>query len=113
MVQHAQIAPIIFVGTEPQDFLSLASQAQIGLDDRENPFFHHLRNEVGRNYVDTAKSQRLHLRRRPNQFKLAIASGPAAAKPKLFVENPAAGSLAILKTQPAKSPIFWPNPGHS
>ena len=62
IIQPAQIAPIIFVGTKRQDLLSLASQTQIGFDDGEGSFFHHLRYEERRNYVDTGKGQRLSLR---------------------------------------------------
>src|ERR1035437_123354 len=73
IVRGTEIAPIIFVSPKGENLFFAARQTQIAVDDREHPFFRHFCKKARRNYVDAAKSQRLQLLRRPNQFNRAIA----------------------------------------
>ena len=55
----AEIAPVIFVGAEAEDFFSLGGEPQVRGDDGERAFLHHQREQTRRDYVDARKSQRL------------------------------------------------------
>ena len=53
----AEVAPVVFVGAEAEDFFALTGEAEIGIDDREDAFFGEHREEAGRNDVDAGEGQ--------------------------------------------------------
>ena len=55
----AEVAPVVFVGAEGEDFFSLSSEAEIRVDDGEDAFFGEHREEAGGNHVDTGEGERL------------------------------------------------------
>ena len=59
----AEIAPIVFIGTEGEDFFSSGGETQIRGDDRECAVFSHHRKKARRNEVDARKCQGLYLLR--------------------------------------------------
>src|ERR1700682_3957173 len=69
----SEIPPIIIIGAKAEDFFSVSSQAQIGVDDGKNSVFTHHRKKARRNYVDSRKSQRLHLLGGLNKFGFLVA----------------------------------------
>src|SRR5215467_2869883 len=86
-VHTAQVAPVILIGAESQNFFSLTSQPQIDGNNRKYAIFFDHGKKARRNNVDARESQRLHLRGRPHQFRILIAPGPATAKLKLLVKQ--------------------------
>src|ERR1035441_3669806 len=68
VLRTAEIAPIIFVRAEGEDFFSLASEAQVGGDDGERALLTHHRKQTRRNDVNARKCQRLKLLGGPNKW---------------------------------------------
>ena len=55
-----QIAPVVFIRAESQNLLAPCSEPQVGGDDRKRSFLAHHCKKPMRNYVNSAKSQRVH-----------------------------------------------------
>ncbi len=53
----AEVAPIIFVGAEGEDFFALGGEAKIGVDDGEGAFFGEEWEEARRDDVDAAEGE--------------------------------------------------------
>jgi len=53
----AEVAPIVVVGPEGEDVLSLSGEAQVGVDDGENAFFGEHRKKAGRDDVDAGEGE--------------------------------------------------------
>ena len=53
----AQVAPIVLVGAEGEDFFALGGEAEIGRDDGEDAFFGEHREEAGRDDVDAGEGE--------------------------------------------------------
>ena len=53
----AEVAPVVFVGGEGEDFFSLAGKAKVGVDDRKGAFFGEQREEAWGNNVDAGESE--------------------------------------------------------
>ena len=58
VARTAKIAPVVFVGSEGEDFLSFAGEAKIGVDDREGAFFAEHSEEARGNDVDAGEGER-------------------------------------------------------
>ena len=52
----AEVAPVVFVGAEGEDFLSLSSKAKVGVDDRKGAFLGEHREKARGNDVDAGES---------------------------------------------------------
>ncbi len=53
----AEVAPIVVVGAEGEDVLSLSGEAQVGVDDGENALFGEHREKARRDDVDTGEGE--------------------------------------------------------
>ena len=53
----AEVAPIVLVGAEGQDFLALGGEAEVGGDDGEDAFFGEHGEEAGGEDVDAGEGQ--------------------------------------------------------
>ena len=53
----AEVAPIVLVGAESEDFFALGGEAEIGGDDRENALFREQGKEARRDKVDARESE--------------------------------------------------------
>src|SRR5439155_20164470 len=95
-VGFAEVAPIVFIGVEGANLFSLRGKPKIAVDDGEDTFFRHQREQPRRNYVDAGKSQRLEVRRDADNFGLAITSDSAAAKLIVVVKKQLPGTLTLL-----------------
>jgi hypothetical protein len=51
----SQIAPVVFIGTKSKDWLTLASQSKIRIDDGKSTFFTHHVQEARRNYMNATE----------------------------------------------------------
>lgn len=54
----AKIAPVVFVGSEGEDFFSFGGDAKVGVDDRKGAFFAEHSEEARRNDVDAGEGER-------------------------------------------------------
>src|ERR1700691_4971073 len=91
----AKIAPIIFIGTEGEDFLLLGGEAQIGSNDGECAVLDHHGKETRRDYVYSGEGQGQHLRTISEKF-WPLVSGLTTTKTELLVEQQIAGGFAVL-----------------
>jgi len=55
----AEVAPVVVVGAEGEDFLALVSEAEVGGDDREDAFFGEHGEEAGGDHVDAGEGEGL------------------------------------------------------
>ncbi len=55
----AEVAPIIFVGAEGEDFFALGREAEVGRDDGEGAFFGEHGKEARGNDVDAGEGEGL------------------------------------------------------
>jgi hypothetical protein len=53
----AEVAPIIFIGAEGEDFFTVGGEAEVGGDDGEDAFFGDHREEAGGDDVDAGKGE--------------------------------------------------------
>ncbi len=53
----AEVAPVVFVGAEGEDFFSLGGEAEVGVDDGEDAFFGEHGEKAGRNDVDAGEGE--------------------------------------------------------
>lgn len=53
----AKIAPVVFVCAEGEDFFSVGSEAQVGIDDRKGAFFGEHREEARGNDLDAGEGE--------------------------------------------------------
>ena len=53
----AEVAPVVFVGAEGEDFFALGREAQIRVDDGKDAFFRHHAKESRRNHVDAGEGE--------------------------------------------------------
>jgi len=53
----AEVAPVVFVGAEGEDFLAQGGEAKIGVDDGEDAFFSEQGEEAGGDDVDAGEGQ--------------------------------------------------------
>src|SRR5438876_12198236 len=104
----AEVAPIVLVGAEGEDFFALGGEAEVGRDDREDAFFGEHGEEAQGDDVDAGESEGL--KRgwsrflRPeglsysmgNKFRFAIGADHPAAELEVVVEEEGAKSFASL-----------------
>jgi hypothetical protein len=57
VVGRAEVAPIIVVGAEGEDFFALGGETEIGGDDGEDAFFGEHRQQAGRDDVDAGEGE--------------------------------------------------------
>ncbi len=55
----AEVAPIVLVGAEGEDFLALGGEAEVGGDDGEDAFFGEQGEEAGGDDVDAGEGEGL------------------------------------------------------
>ncbi len=55
----AEVAPIVVVGAEGEDFFALGGEAEVGGDDGEDAFFGEHGEEAGGNDVDAGEGEDL------------------------------------------------------
>src|SRR5579864_1956426 len=101
----AQIAPVIWVGAEGDDSLSLGGQAQVGGDDREHTLLGDHAEELRGNDMNPGECQRCGLLRRADHLG-RIGAGLPSAKLAAFVEQEVAGGLALLHGQGSERLVF-------
>src|SRR5713226_9701907 len=53
----AEVAPVVFVGAEGEDFFALGGEAEIRVDDGEDALFRHHTKEARGNHVDAGKGE--------------------------------------------------------
>lgn len=53
----AEVAPVVLVGREGEDFFSFGGETKVGVDDRKGALFCEHGEEAGRNEVDAGESQ--------------------------------------------------------
>lgn len=53
----AEVAPIVLVGAEGEDFLALGGEAEVGGDDGEDAFFGEHGEEAGRDDMDAGEGE--------------------------------------------------------
>jgi len=53
----AEVAPVVLVGAEGEDFFALSGEAEVGGDDGEDAFLGEHGEEAGGNNVDTGKGE--------------------------------------------------------
>ena len=51
----AEVAPVVFVGAEGEDFFALGGKAEVGVDDGEDAFFGEQREEAGGDDVNAGE----------------------------------------------------------
>ena len=51
----AEVAPVVFVGAEGEDFFALGGEAEIGVDDGEDAFFGEHGEKAGGDDVDAGE----------------------------------------------------------
>ena len=102
----AEVAPVVGVGAEGEDFSALGDEAEVGGDDREDAFFGEHGEEAGGDEVDAGESERLERSRREiscfvrndgglrNRNEGVLVVDAAAAELGLDVEEKGAGSFA-------------------
>src|SRR5204862_4713502 len=104
----AEVAPMVLVGAEGEDFFALGREAEVGRDDGEDAFFGEHGKEARRDDVDAGESEGL--KRgwsrflRPeglsysmgNKFRFAIGADHPAAELEVVVEEEGARSFAGL-----------------
>src|ERR1700675_1060259 len=95
ILRLAEITPIIFIGTEGEDFFSLSGETQIRGDDGECAVFSHHREKTRRNNVDAGESQRLRMLGGLNHFRWLIADCAPATELAPLVEEKISGSFEI------------------
>src|SRR5438477_11506894 len=102
----AEVAPIVLVGAEGEDFFALGGEAEVGRDDREDAFFGEHGEEARGDDVDAGESEGL--KRgwsrflRPeglsysmgNKFRFGIGADHPAAELQMLVEEEGSGSFA-------------------
>ena len=54
----AEVAPIVLIGEEGEDFLALAGEAEIGVNDGEDAVLGEHRKKAGGNDVDAGEGER-------------------------------------------------------
>src|SRR6266478_7287775 len=96
----AEVAPIVLVGAEGEDFLALGGEAEVGGDNGEYAFFGEQGEEAGGDDVDAGEGEGLKWNRREIS-RFARNDGifvvdAAAAELVAVVEEEGAGSLAVL-----------------
>lgn len=52
-----EVAPVVLVGVESEDFFSFGGEPKVGVNDRKRAFFCEHREEAGGNEVDAGESQ--------------------------------------------------------
>src|SRR6266478_2773141 len=95
----AEVAPVVLVGVEGEDFLALGGEAEVGGDDGENAFFGEHGEEAGGDEVDAGEGEGLERRREVSRFARndrIIVVDAAAAELEVVVEEEGAGSFAGL-----------------
>src|SRR5712671_6278440 len=109
----AEVAPIVVVGAEGEDFLALGGEAEVGGDDGEDAFFGEHGEEAGADDVDAGEGKSLERgRRRFHGASVARWGGreisrfarndgifvvdAAAAELVVVVKEEGAGSLTVL-----------------
>ena len=55
----AEVAPIVLVGTEGEDFFALRGEAEVGRDDGKDAFFGEHGKKAGRDDMDAGEGKRL------------------------------------------------------
>ncbi len=53
----AEVAPVVVVGAEGEDFFALGGETKIGVDDGEGAFFGEEREKAGRDDVDAGEGE--------------------------------------------------------
>jgi hypothetical protein len=53
----AEVAPVVLVGAEGEDFLALGGEAEVGIDDGEGAGFGEEREEARRDEVDAGEGE--------------------------------------------------------
>src|SRR6267142_1691173 len=102
----AEVAPVVGVGAEAENFLALGGEAEVGGDDGEDAFFGEHGEKAGRDEVDAGEGERLERIGRANDFGGLITSGAAAAELEVAVEEEGAGSFAGLDGERSQGSIF-------
>lgn len=104
--EAAEVAPIERVGAEGRDFLAGGCEAEISVDDRENPGFSHEREQARREDVDSGEGARPKRRETPSfarnygilriRDKCVDVVDAAAGEVSAVVEEELAGGFAFL-----------------
>src|SRR5712691_1448108 len=92
----AEVAPVVLVGAEGEDFLAVGSEAEVGGDDGEDAFFGEQGEEAGGEDVDAGKGEGLQRRWFSGFGKWRVALHEAAAKLMVVVEEEGARRVAGL-----------------
>src|SRR5437667_9724988 len=114
----AEVAPVVLVGAEGEDFFGLGGEPKVGGDDREDAFFGEHGEEARGDDVDAGESESL--KRgwsrflRPeglsnsmgNKFRFAIGADHPAAELEVVVEEEGARSFAGLDGERGEGVVF-------
>jgi len=104
----AEVAPMVLVGAEGEDFFALGREAEVGRDDGEDAFFGEHGKEARRDDVDAGESEGLKRGwsrflmpdglsySMGNKFRFAIGADHPAAELGMVVEEEGAGGFAVL-----------------
>ena len=102
----AEVAPVVLVGTEGDDFFALGGEAEVGGDDGKDALFGEHREEAGGDEVDAGESEGVGISGGSNNFWFLIRADAAAAKLEVIVEQERAGSFAGLHGEGGEGVIF-------
>ena len=102
----AEVAPIVLVGAEGEDFLALGGEAEVGGDDGEDVFFDEHGEEAGGKDVDAGEGESVKMSCRPNNFRLLSRASAAAGELVVVVEEELARRFAGLNGESGKGTVF-------
>ena len=106
----AEVAPIVVVGAEGEDFFALGREAEVGRDDGEDAFFGEHGKEARGNDVDAGEGEGVQRNRREiSRFARndsIFVVDAAAAELEVLVEEEGAGGFAGLDGKGGEGAIF-------
>src|SRR5689334_3295743 len=110
MFGTAEVAPVILVGAECEDLFSCGSETQVSVDNRENTFLVHQREQAWRNRVNSAKGERSRICDSTDHFVCAMrvitSYDSTTTEFGALVEEQITGRLTILGGKRSKGILF-------
>src|SRR5437016_560002 len=94
----AEVAPIVLVGAEGEDFFALGGEAEVGRDDGEDAFFREQGEEARGDGVDAGEGEGLERNRREIS-RFAPRHGRGRRNDRIFVVDSAAAELEVSVEQ--------------
>jgi len=102
----AQVAPVVFVGAEGEDFFSLTGEAEVGVDDGEDAYFGEHGEQARGNDVDAGEGEGKWRGARGEGRVDGWSMGSTATKLELIVKKEEAGGFAGLDGEGGESAVL-------